>query len=70
MARFCNYTALFSGSHGLDRYYGRRNYPRFVHFCARGFFVSIVGLDEAMVRAYIRHQEEEDGRYEQRKMGL
>ncbi len=40
------------------------------NFWARGYFVSTVGLDEAMVRAYIRHQEEEDGRYEQMKMGL
>lgn len=32
---------------------------------ARGYFVSPVGLDEEMVRAYIRHQEEEDERYDQ-----
>jgi putative transposase len=29
-------------------------------FWARGYFVSTVGLDEEMVRAYIRHQEKED----------
>lgn len=28
-------------------------------FWARGYFVSTVGLDEEMVRAYIRHQEKE-----------
>ena len=40
------------------------------NFWARGYFVSTVGLDEATVRAYIRNQETEDGRYEQMKMGL
>ena len=34
-------------------------------FWARGYFVSTVGLDEDMVRAYIRHQEGEDERYDQ-----
>lgn len=37
-------------------------------FWARGYFVSTVGLDEEMVRAYIRHQEELDDRYEQMKL--
>ena len=38
------------------------------NFWARGYFVSAVGLDEEMVRAYIRHQEGEDERYEQLKL--
>ncbi|PXW78323.1 hypothetical protein C8R34_1892, partial [Nitrosomonas sp. Nm84] len=29
-----------------------------------------VGLDEAMVRAYIRDQEKEDERYDQLKLGM
>ena len=40
------------------------------NFWARGYFVSTVGLDEAMVRAYIREQEKEDERYEQLKLGV
>jgi putative transposase len=36
-----------------------------MHFWARGYFVSTVGADEAMVRAYIRNQEQEDQRIEQ-----
>ena len=40
------------------------------NFWARGYFVSTVGLDEAMVRAYIRNQEEEDERYDQMKLGM
>jgi putative transposase len=52
------------------RFGGRtRNFTGEV-FWARGYFVSTVGLDEDMVRAYIRHQEEEDARYEQMKLGV
>jgi putative transposase len=40
------------------------------NFWARGYFVSTVGLDEQMVRAYIRNQEEEDERYDQMKLGV
>jgi REP element-mobilizing transposase RayT len=39
-------------------------------FWARGYFVSTVGLDEAIVRAYIRNQEEEDERYERTRLGV
>ena len=35
------------------------------HFWARGYFVSTVGRDEAMIRDYIRHQEKEDERVDQ-----
>ena len=37
---------------------------------ARGYFVSTVGLDEEVVRAYIRNQEKEDEHYDQLKFGL
>ncbi len=40
------------------------------HFWARGYFVSTVGLDENMVRAYIRNQEDEDERYDQMKLEM
>ena len=50
----------------LARVYGERK-RNFVgqHFWARGYFVSTVGRDEAVIRAYIRHQEREDQRLEQ-----
>jgi putative transposase len=35
------------------------------NFWARGYFVSTVGLDEVMVREYIRAQEERDKYFEQ-----
>ena len=39
-------------------------------FWTRGYFVSMVGLDEEMVRACIRDQEKEDDRYDQLKLGI
>ena len=38
------------------------------HFWARGYFVSTVGRDEAVIREYIRKQEAEDTRLEQMNM--
>ena len=35
------------------------------HFWARGYFVSTVGRDEAIIREYIRNQEKEDKRVDQ-----
>ena len=35
------------------------------HFWARGYFVSTVGRDEAVIRRYIREQEVEDKRVDQ-----
>ena len=53
----------------LARTYGgrRRNFVG-QHFWARGCFVSTVGRDEAVVRAYIKNQEQEDKRLEQLEM--
>ena len=50
----------------LARVYGERK-RNFVgqHFWARGFWVSTVGRDEAVIREYIRKQEEEDQRIDQ-----
>ena len=40
--------------------------PDHIHMC----IVSTVGLDEDMVRAYIREQEKEDERYDQLKLNV
>jgi putative transposase len=50
----------------LARTYGERkqNYAG-QSFWARGYFVSTVGQDEAVIRDYIRNQEKEDERLEQ-----
>src|SRR4029450_10381653 len=50
----------------LARVYAERK-RNFVgqHFWARGYFVSTVGRDEAVIREYIRRQEDEDKRLDQ-----
>ena len=50
----------------LARVYGERK-QNFVgqHFWARGYFVSTVGRDETVIRAYIREQEAVDQRLDQ-----
>ena len=50
----------------LARVYGERK-RNFVgqHFWARGYFVSTVGRDEAVIREYIKKQEKEDQRLDQ-----
>jgi len=50
----------------LARVYGERK-RNFVgqHFWARGYFVSTLGRDEAVIREYIRRQEDEDRRLDQ-----
>ena len=54
----------------IARQLGRRRNFTGENFWARGYFVSTVGLDEEMVRSYIRDQEEEDERYDQLKLGI
>ena len=52
------------------RFMGRNRNFAGENFWARGYFVSTVGLDEEMVRAYIRQQEKDDEHYEQLKLGM
>lgn len=40
------------------------------HFWVRGYFVSTVGLDEMVVREYIRNQERSDEFRDQMKLGV
>ena len=53
----------------LARVYGerKRNFEG-QHFWARGYWVSTVGRDEAVIREYIQKQEEEDKRLDQMKL--
>lgn len=55
----------------IARHFGgrERNFTGEV-FWACGYFVSTVGLDETMVREYIRNQQHEDERYDQMKLGI
>ena len=54
-----------SAIHIARVYSGRRQNFTGQSFWARGYFVSTVGKDEEIVRAYIRNQEKEDRRIDQ-----
>ena len=54
-----------SAIHIARTYLGQRKNYSGMSFWARGYFVSTVGADEEVVRAYIREQEQEDHRVEQ-----
>ena len=47
---------------------GRRRNFTGESFWARGFYVSTVGLDEELIRNYIKHQEKEDQRVDQLRL--
>ncbi len=57
-----------SAIHIARAYMGRRKNFTGQQFWARGYYVSTVGLDEEMVRSYIKKQEQEDKRLEQMNM--
>lgn len=54
-----------SAIHIARAYIGQRKNFTGQQFWARGYYVSTVGLDEEMVRSYIKKQEQEDQRLEQ-----
>ena len=54
-----------SAIHIARTYAGRKRNFVGEHFWARGYFVSTVGRDEAVIRRYIRDQEKEDRRIDQ-----
>ena len=53
-----------SAIHVARNYAGRRRNVRGQNLWVRGYFMSTVGRDEAVVRRYIREQEKEDRRLE------
>ncbi len=40
------------------------------HFWARGYFVNTVGLDEEMIKRYVKYQEKEEKRVEDQQQGF
>ena len=58
-----------SAIHIAREFAGRKRNFVGQHFWARGYFVSTVGRDEAVIRDYIRQQEQEDRRQEQLRLG-
>jgi len=57
-------SAIHIARHYMER---KRNFVG-QHFWARGYFVSTVGRDEAVIREYILHQKHEDRRIDQMKL--
>jgi len=57
-----------SAIHIARSFMGRRKNFVGQSFWARGYFVSTVGLDELLVREYIKKQEQEDHRLDQLKL--
>ncbi len=52
-----------------------KSYPRFKkklywgnHFWSRGYFSSTIGLDEEMIKRYVKHQEKEEKRIENEQL--
>ena len=70
VANIVGYIKGKSAIHIARKFAGRQRNFTGENFWARGYFVSTVGLDENLVRAYIRNQEQEDERYDQMKLGV
>ena len=69
VAQVVGYIKGKSAIHIARTYYGgrQRNFTG-EHFWARGYYVSTVGIDEGVIRQYIRQQEDEDRRVDQLRL--
>ena len=68
VAQIVGYIKGKSAIHIARTYFDqKRNYVGH-HFWARGYFVSTVGRDEAVILEYIKKQSDEDKRQEQMKL--
>jgi putative transposase len=65
VAQVVGYIKGKSAIHIARRFEGRQKNFTGEHFWARGYYVSTVGLDENVIREYIKHQEDEDKRQDQ-----
>ena len=69
-----NVVGLLKGKSAISiarNFKGRqRNFAGEEFWAPRGYFVSTVGLDEDVVREYIKNQEKEDERRDQLKLGI
>lgn len=70
VAQVVGYMKGKSAIYVARRYGERQKYFTGQHMWARGYFVSTVGLDENVIRNYIRDQEEEDRREDDEQLGL
>jgi putative transposase len=68
VAQVVGYIKGKSAIHIARNYGGRQKNFTGEHFWARGYFVSTVGIDEDVIRQYIRQQEDEDRRIDQLRL--
>ena len=68
VAQVVGYIKGKSAIHIARNYGGRQRNFTGEHFWARGYFVSTVGIDEGVIRQYIRQQEDEDRRVDQLRL--
>ena len=68
VAQVVGYIKGKSAIHIARTYLGQRKNYSGMNFWARGYFVSTVGADEEVVKAYIQAQEKEDQRLEQLRL--
>ncbi len=68
----CKYHVVFIPKRRKKMIFGAIRTKNFTgeNFWARGYFVTTIGLDEEMVRAYVRNQDAEDAHYDQLKLGM
>ena len=66
--RVANTVGCLQGTSAIQihrEFVGRERNFTGLHFWARGYCVSTIGLDEQVIRDYIRHQEQEEKRQEE-----
>ncbi len=68
VAQVVGYIKGKSAIHIAREFGGRKRNFVGQHFWARGYFVSTVGRDEAVIREYIQRQEQDDSRLEQLRL--
>ena len=68
VAQVVGYLKGKSAIHIARTYGGRKRNFTGQHFWARGYYVSTVGRNEEMIRAYIKQQEEADQRQDQLRL--
>ena len=63
-----NFMGILKGKTAIKLF---RNYPNLKkkpywgnHFWSRGYFVNTIGINEDMIRRYVKYQEEEERKYE------
>ena len=65
MSQVIGYLKGKSAIHIARTFGGRQKNFTGEHFWARGYYVSTVGIDEAVIRRYIQQQQDEDRRFDQ-----